>query len=181
MNGTGGSLTYVLYTDPAFNKVWGQPEILYQAANLNGGAPYAVFLSAQSNRTEDQCRLLAQSTGGMTAWNGSADKRCFYNLRKDGQTGGSSLSSPDKFRIANVAGNTIRSGPYGTFFLPPGYVSIGTYVYNVPVGTNGFQVLSATAASVNDSIELPYYGKVMGAQNVPAGVYSDTVVVNISF
>ena len=58
------------------------------------------------------------------------------------------------------------------------HVYVDPSFQNIWTNVNPISGISSTSLS---SLNLPYYGRVMAKQDVPAGDYQDTITVSISF
>lgn len=195
MTGAGGSLAYSLYTDSGFSKQWGSPGVTNNAINFSTGANFA---SNSSGLSLAQCAALSngmlyayQPTGQYANSTNFYASSCYYGASQTGAGVGAISGSYNAGLTINgqvvVAASPKTGGPGNTstfggmvYYAPSG-TSLGGYTYSVPSSLSTALALTGTATSAATPATLTYYGKVPAGQNVSAGAYTDTVVVQVAF
>ena len=174
MTGTGGSLTYGLYTDSALSKVWGSG-FAYINVNLNSTE---IYFNNQATTSESNCRTLAN---GLTYTYYSPSSRCYYNLTNAATNFFEAPATSAGNSVVYYNGQVIYRGTMSTWYFPDNTVySGGNYILQTT--TSGVaNPLQGTSASANTPISLNYYVSVPAQQDVSPGVYSDTVLVQVDF
>lgn len=187
MSGSGGSLTYALYTSSSLSSQWGSPVAVYQSINL--AAPL-YFSSAQNGVSSAACA--AQAAGMVYAYtaaytNGTSYPSTCYTGYSATRAAG--LVNPVYGTSGQwsglIVGTTQKQAPYANgyamIYLPTGSTLVSGSTYSAPTSMGSQAALSGTSTGVSTPVTLTYYGQVPGGQNVSAGVYTDTVVVQVSF
>lgn len=186
LHGTSGNLNYAIYADSGMSKVWGAPTVNTVSINYytGNGANFIYFTSKSFQASFTACASVANGTLFNYYSNGGA---CYTNYS----------STPTSYGISNVSQGTGLSimtssggatllasksvSTYGMFYVPYGSPQTAAYTYTTPVSMGAAVALTGTSSSVNTPMNLTYYAKVPANQDVSAGVYTDTVTVQVNF
>lgn len=202
LTGSGGRLTYALYTDSGTSKVWGSP--VFNDITYNFSSNTALPFYFESGVSFGTCQSLANGTafwfqGQGPAPSASTMGNCGVNLGSGAAApcrGSSCLStvqygSSSSTILLSPSGTqtVLKTGPYGTgasfdgYFLPSATsTQVSGLTYTIPVSVSGSgQALTGTSTSVASPVVLSYYAKVPAGQDVPAGTYTDTVTLQVTF
>lgn len=185
LTGGAASLSYHLYSDSAYQTVWGSATYQYQTIDFCSSTG---LLSDASTTSFQNCQTLAHGTA---FYYQSTNGVCLYHLGNPQSTTTAAASGVDgSLVLLNGTQQTVlrTAALHGTawsFYIPAALsTQVGTtgYVYTVPtVATDTSQAISQTSQSVFTPVDLTYYAKVPSGQDVPPGTYVDTVVVQVSF
>ena len=209
LTGSGGSLSYSLYTDSGMTSKWGTSGTLSSFTGGSGNsAQYSsslnVYFKNQNSLTGHA--TVSQLQAAVPGFNPNLFYRYYYDSSSNttyimynyvGQ--GSSSSPPPGGTVqtdnwiqatTSTAPNTLGYnnkyvvGDAMYLVLPPGTTtgSTGTYgtTYQVPASI-GSNPLTATSTTVTQPVNLTYYASLPYGQDVAPGVYTDTVVIQVTF
>lgn len=186
LSGPGGNLFYGLFTDPAASQSWG-----YQYGtttwNTNQPPPALYFYKSSSNPTSvSSCAILANGASYFYG-NSGTSTGCFWGLSMTNANGNLyAVTTVSASRTTVYVGSQeLFQGTTSNVFQ----ISSGTYVsgsgaysvWTIPVITGSSYPISATSTSVKTPIQLTYYAKASGSQDIPPGTYTDTVTLQFTF
>ena len=211
LTGSGGSLSYSLYTDSAMTSKWGAgTQILSLTAGGTTSSNYTAYFESRAsltgrltitqiqaavpdfnpnyayfyvyystfNTTEIYYHYAGQ--GSTTPQVANPYGTTFYGWGNDWNT--STTTSPDTLSYNYNVGTAYATAYY--YMLPPGTTtgSTGSYgtSYQVPAGP-GNTPITATSTTVTQPVNLNYYASLPYGQDVAPGVYTDTVVIQVTF
>lgn len=178
MTGGSGTIAYGLYTDAAMSKVWGQPTQTTATINLDSTP---LYLANYVTTDSASCGILAN--GGIYYWrNWSPSGNCAYGYSATP----TSFTAPTISAGAGlIVGSAVLSSPtsnsYGSIFVPTNSTLVSGHTYTIITGVGSQATLSGAATSAATPLVLTYYAKAAAGQDVVAGAYTDTVVVQVTF
>jgi spore coat protein U-like protein len=191
LTGPGGTLNYGLYVDTAFSQKW-------------GGAGTVGF--SLSNQVTSRAQFSTALTGAQFAANPALKNGLYYYANGTyytGYLGQSSQALPGAVVQINLVTSTYTvpiiahtndvtalpkstgNGPFDSYLymvLPAdthAYSgSNGNYTVQVP---NGTVLLKGTASSSRSITQATYYAQLPAGQDRAPGVYTDTVIIGVTF
>ena len=174
MTGPGGNLAYGLYVDNGFSKPWGSGNATLQI-DFSQHAYTVAWGGYVGNVTQQACVNLAQS--GPYEYSGST---CWYDLLPPPYTNAAYGQYADYQNLVLNGTQAISGKSQQTIYATGTQVSATVFDLQLSNGT-GANPLAGTSTSVNTPIKLTYYAEVKAQQDVVPGVYSDTILVQVTF
>ena len=194
LSGGTGSLNYHLYTNSSLSTIWGVTTYNYATYDFSSNS----YVGADniSNTTFAQCQSYAQGTAFY--WTGTIND-CAINIGSPKGTCYQSSPSTtcsitygysnavDLISVSDSGVQTIlRTGNTCTAcadYIPQSKSTlVSGYTYTIPTTVNTIgQAISGVSNSVQNPVVLTYYAKVPASQDVPPGIFSDTVTVQVNF
>jgi len=187
MVGPGGNLAYALYIDAGYSKQWGASATAFVPVSPLSPSTHLYFSSVISGLSAAQCRNVAISSGYASLYGGTPTGTsgvCYTNSTPPASTMNYNFTGSTTYYISDAStGTTLRPGTAGsTYNLPPGYTTTGSFTYSIPNGPSSqLNLLTGTSTTGLSDLPFTYYAKVPASQNLPAGSYMDTVIIQATF
>jgi spore coat protein U-like protein len=180
MKGASANLSYSLYTTSGLSSVWGSPTASFSTLNVWGSNTYFANVVSLASDTLANCQAL--SPNSIVYVHSYEDNKCYYGYQGTGSgTNQIQASGHSALFINGTLQSSTSNGSNQNYYAAPSGSLVSGTTFSIQTGTSGAVSLSATSASVNTPVVLTYYASVPGAQDVPAGAYTDTVIVQVSF
>lgn len=180
LTGPSASLSYNLYTSASLNTVWGSATPAYSSLNVWGTNTYFANVVSLTSDTLANCQAL--SPNSLVYVHSYQDNKCYYGYQ--GTVSGTyqiQASGHSALFINGALQSSTANGTNQNFYATTSGSLVSGTTFSLQTGTSGAVALSGTSTSVKTPLVMTYYANVPAKQDVPAGAYQDTVLVQVSF